>query len=253
MILLIIIILLIASILVVLRFMSPTLSLWIKASNDYRNARGTKHFKLLQGIFTSLNKKKAEIINSITDLEVQIKRLDRRRMQELEVAASKFVIQKELTNVSGIGEILKKRIIQLCFKNTLNSLDNVEHIQGVGSEKALAIRLWVKDAIHRLPEVIQGDFQGKQKIMMKFEKSLNETTNQRSSLMQDLQKVEEVISKIDKEVRWLSLISTSTFRRALKGDIIAVSQVSQYMRGTFPEWEEIPKWLKIVKKIVNQT
>jgi len=233
--------------------MNPTLSLWIKASNDYRNARGTKHLRLLQEIFTALNKKKAEITNSITDLEVQIKRLDRRKMQELEVAASKFLIQKELTKVSGIGETLKKRIIQQCFKNTLSSLDNVEHIQGVGSEKALAIRLWVKDAIHRLPEVIQGDFQGKQKIMMKFEKSLNETTNQRSSLMQDLQKVEEVISKIDKEVRRLSLISTSTFRRALKGDVIAVSQVSQYMRGTFPEWEEIPKWLKNAKKIVNQT
>jgi len=233
--------------------MNPTLSLWIKASNDYRNARGTKHLRLLQEIFTALNKKKAEITNSITDLEVQIKRLDRRKMQELEVAASKFLIQKELTKVSGIGETLKKRIIQQCFKNTLSSLDNVEHIQGVGSEKALAIRLWVKDAIHRLPEVIQGDFQGKQKIMMKFEKSLNETINQRSSLMQDLQKVEEVISKIDKEVRRLSLISTSTFRRALKGDVIAVSQVSQYMRGTFPEWEEIPKWLKNAKKIVNQT
>ena len=61
--------------------------------------------------------------------------------------------------------------------------------------------------------------------------------------MQDLKKVEEVISKIDKEVRRLSLSSTSTFRRALKGDVIAVSQVSQYMRGTFPEWEEMQKYL----------
>lgn len=232
--------------------MSPTLSLWIKASKDYRNARGTEHLRLLQGIFTALNKKKDAITNSINDFEVQIKRLEKIRLQELEVAASIFLIRKELTMVSGIGKTLKERIIQQCFKNSLSSLVNVEHIQGVGLEKALAIRLWVKDAIDRLPEILLSDFSGKQKIMGKYEKTLNETTNQRSLLLQDLHKVEEVVSKIDKEIIRLSLVSASTFRKALKGDVTALSQVAEYMKGTFTEWEEIPKWLKYAKKIVNQ-
>ena len=84
--------------------------------------------RLLQGIFTSLNKNKDETINSITDFEVQISRLKKRRIEALEVAASKFLIRTELTKVSGIGETLKERIIQQSFKNTLLSLENVAHI-----------------------------------------------------------------------------------------------------------------------------
>jgi hypothetical protein len=250
---LIIIILLILSILLILRFVSPTLSLWIKASRDYSNARGTKHLKILQEIFIALNKRKVEKINLITDFEVQINRLKERRLEKLEVAASKFLIRKELTKVSGIGETLKERIIQQCFKKTLSSLYNVVEIQGVGSEKALAIRLWVKDAVHRLPEVILGDFRGKQNIISKYKKALDDITDQRSLLLHDLHKVEEVISKINKEINQLSFISTSTFRRALKSDIKAVNQVSQYMKGTFTELEDIPKWLKKAKKIINET
>ncbi len=90
---LIIIILLILSILLILRFVSPTLSLWIKASGDYSNARGTKHFKILQEIFIALNKRKVEKINLITDFEVQNNRLKERRLEKLEVAASKFLIR----------------------------------------------------------------------------------------------------------------------------------------------------------------
>ena len=149
----------------IIRFFSRTVSLWIKAYNNYNHSRGTKHLRLLQGIFTSLHKNKDENINLITDFEVQISRLKKRRIEALEVAASKFLIRTELTKVSGIGETLKERIIQQSFKNTLLSLENVAHIQGMGSEKALAVRLWVKEAINRLPEVIKSDFPGKQNII----------------------------------------------------------------------------------------
>jgi hypothetical protein len=244
-------ILLIVFILVVLRFIKPKLSLRIKASNDYRNARGTKHLKFLQGTYTTLNKKKVEITTLINDLEVQVKMLERRRQQELEIAATQFLVHKELTKVRGIGETLKQRIMKECFDNTLTSLNKVEHIQGVGLEKALTIRRWVKKAIPRLPKILQDEFYGKQQIMRKFEKALHEKINKKTSQIQDRQKIEKLMSKIDQEVRWLTLINTSTFRMALKGDMTAVNQVSQYMQGSYPEWEELPKWLKNVEKIVN--
>ena len=238
---LIIIFFFLVTILLIIRFFSPTVSLWIKAYNGYNHSRGTKHLRLLQGIFTSLNKNKDETINPITDFEVQISRLKKRRIEALEVATSKFLIRTELTKVSGIGETLKERIIQQSFKNTLLSLENVAYIQGAGSEKVLAVRLWVKEAINRLSEVIKSDFPGKQNIISQYGEELDDTTNQRFAILQNLQKVEEVISKTEKEIIRRSLISTSTFRRALKGDIKEVNQVSQYMKGTFTEWEDTPK------------
>jgi hypothetical protein len=244
-------ILLIAFILVVLRFIKPKLSLRIKAYNDYRNARGTKHVKFLQGTYTTLNKKKAEITTLINDLEVYVKMLEIRRQRELEIAASQFLVQNELTKVVGIGETLKQRIMMESFDDTLTSLNKVEHIQGIGLEKALAIRRWVKKAIPRLPKILQEEFQGKQRIVRKFNKALHESTQQKTSHIRDLQQVEELLSKIDHEVRWLTCINPSTFRRALKGDISAANQVSHYMQGIYPEWEEMPKWLTNLKKIVN--
>ena len=194
---------------------------------------------------------RAELKRSMVDAEARVKQLEISRMRELEVAASTFLVHNELKKISGIGETLKQRILQQCFEGTLSSLIRVDRVHGIGREKADAVRLWIREAIPRLPGIIQGEFKGKSEIVRKFDELESKTTNQMSLFMRDLQEKDALSARIDKEVGRLSLVRSSTFRRALRGDSKAASQVSQFMYGTFPEWEEIPNWFRNAMKVMS--
>lgn len=209
------------------------------------------HLKLLRASSQLLNKKRAELKRSLADAEARIKQLKVSRMRELQVAASTFLVNRELEKISGIGKTLKQRILQQCFEGTLSSLNRVDHVHGIGREKADAVRLWINNAIKRLPGIIQGEFKGKGEIMRKFDKLESNITSQTSLFMRELQEKDELSARIDKEVGRLSLVRSSTFRRALRGDSKAVSQVSQFMGGTFPEWEEMPNWFRNAMKVLS--
>lgn len=227
-----------------LPLMEFRLKLWLKARSDYKTARGTMHLKLLKRCLINLRLKIKETKNNLENLIAHREELITARQKELKAAATVHLVDLEFTNIPGIGQVLKDRVMRRCFDGTLESLRRAWTVYGIGEERAHAINVWVNQAQRKLPLILEGEFPGKERINKKYEQ-LEKEINQRivdiEILLKNMLKLEE--NSIN-ELTLLEKVKVFTFLKSYKGDVDASNAATNYLLGCFPEWGKIPEWFK---------
>ena len=76
----------------------------------------------------------------------------------METKLTPQIVHTELDRILGIKRVLKKRVIRYCFDGTLESLNHVYHVQGIGQDKSYVSRRWVNRNRALLTQCLQGRF-----------------------------------------------------------------------------------------------
>jgi len=213
-------------------------------NKEYKNSRGTIHKKLLQ---THLKK----LTNLISKEEKLLKKhnsekdkIQSRKNQDLEVAATRYIFNQNFTSIPGIGKTLKGRVERSVFKGTLDSLNRSYAVDGIGDVKYHAISNWINNTKRRMPKIIESNFIGKKVILKKFAKQLSSIGKKISDVEKRTQPLNDLEIIAESELGKLKEVSSSTFGRSYDGNKNASDRVTEYQYGLFPEWKRMPIWFK---------
>ena len=236
------------TVLIVLLALAPTIEYQFKLRKrtkvDYMNARGTMLRNIVRNCLVNLNRNISDLESNIRQLKSRTTKLSRQKDKELEVKLTTHIVIRELDKIPGIGRVLTDRIMRLCFDGTLNSLNYIGNIQGIGEEKSYAIRRWVSNTRRKMPQLLRTDIPGKSQIVTKFavlDRDLEgELKAHDSELANRLHLRNEAVEALDP----LESVDASVFLNAHKGDVSSSETVSCYFVGVFPEWRRMPEWFK---------
>lgn len=213
-----------------------------KAHADYARCRGTLHARQLHA-----GTQKHEL--ALKPFAVERGRIGdaldavaREEVKELRRALEADLVHGPLAEVRGIGPKLRDRIVEACFDGTLDSLKDAQRVPGVGAETAADIQAWVQQTKNRLPQLLKGDFGGKEEILSTFVQRRGELVARRTKLDQILQSRRSLLSQAGEKLASLQLVTPTTFRAALQGNPEAAERVAAHTLGAFPEWETTPVW-----------
>jgi len=218
--------------------------LWRRARRDYQCARGIVHLRLLKNSLSVLDKRIAEAQKALKVLEIERARLKQEKERKLEAALSKHLVDSEFTNITGIGPVLKDRVIRYCFDGTLKSLRGAGSVRGIGYQKEVAITRWLNLAEKRLPTLLQKGFPGKDGINKMYEELDKQKENEFAKINSDLLVMRDLKANASTLSERLKSVHPSTFVRAYKGNKEAAEEVASHMLGAFPEWGRMPEWFK---------
>ena len=153
-------------------------SLAARARRDYRQARGTQHLRMIRRSMKVLDSTITQLKQKESPLQAKIKDIDEARSRELGRALCYYVAQTHLTDIQGIGPILRDRLMATCFDGTLESLRRADRVYGIGDQRAYSIRVWVTKWTQQLPQLGAQDFPGKEAISQKYTAELLRLQNE---------------------------------------------------------------------------
>lgn len=211
---------------------------------EYNNSRGTVHKKMLQDHIKKLKnliKKEENLLKKHQDKQAHI---IKEKTTELEKAATIFIFERDFTSIPGIGRKLKERIQRNIFNGTIDSLYRSSRVHGIGETKYAAIRYWINETKHSLPQIIKSNFKGKIEIVKKYEKQLINIENDIQESQLRLSPLYELENKSESEIITLKKVTSGTFKKSYNSDEEASKIVTEYHLGLFPEWKRMPHWFK---------
>ena len=215
-----------------------------RAGVDYHECRGTEHVRLLrQGV----DRHEAAIHLLRHELPQIDARLEAdRRLEADEIWASllRHTVSERLIEIPGVGPKLRDTLLTECFDGTLESLERVEDLAGVGEEKAAAIHQWIKTLRAKLPEQIHEPFPQRVEIEARHLAIREAIGAERSALLERLAVLEPRLEQAQRELERLSRITVFDFVHAMQGNTAAAQRVSTYAMGVFPEWDPAPDWFE---------
>jgi hypothetical protein len=217
-----------------------------KAHTDYACCRGTIHARQLRAGIQKHERALRPLALEKDRIGVALESLARNELRDLRQALAFHLANGPLAEVRGIGPKLKDRVVEACFDGTLESLFQVEHVPGVGEEKAIDIRRWVEGMQSRIPQLLKGDFAGKQDVQAQYEQQRNELCLRRAKLDQLIDERRALLSQVGQRVSSLELITPTVYRAALKGDATAAERVAAHTVGAYPEWGPTPAWFTTI-------
>ena len=215
-----------------------------KARFDHLNARGTLHRTLIKKSLKNLDAKIKVTKAEIEQLNYRKNILAAEEQRELERTLSTIIVHNELDSISGIGPVLKERIIHSCFDGTLSSLRRASGVRGIGEEKYGAILYWIRTKEALMPVLLKNDFPGKREITQRYAETERNLITELEKNHKQLTEMIELRTLSAAELTKLTPISTVTFIKAYKGDKQAAEKATQYLLGTFPEWSKTPTWFE---------
>lgn len=220
------------------------LKLRVRASRDYRLARGTLHLKQIESALRNLSLRIHDLQDELSSINAKIQDLEEEKKKELRETFLKQVVPRELRNVPGIGSILAEDILDRCFDGTLWSLKKAYYIRGVGEKRQAAINDWVQSLERELPSRLEKNFPGKREVEERYKKHIADLKMRQVEVNKELESLKELGDQVEEEVRWLRQIRPRLFFRAYRRDKEASALVTKYLMGVFAEWEEMPEWFK---------
>jgi hypothetical protein len=233
-----------------------------QAKIDFQNARGTAHKYLLE---KALSFYQEEIRSYKTQIKIReerisaLKDLMKKKTESLEKEVMREIfdqiVYSELTEVPGIGEVLKDRIIREVYNGHINDLRYSKNVHGISEERQWQINLWIdkklKDISSKISQILSQ--------RLDFTLQLNEI----KLLEEEILSIKTSVDQIEKSglnyVNWaleyLSGVTEAHFFKAYTttkyDDLIA-----RYLIGIFPEWEPIPpefRWYVLMETPPNTT
>ena len=219
-----------------------------KAHADYARCRGTRHARQLRA---GIKRHKLAVRSFILGRDRISNALDslaREELKELRQTLEKHLVHGPLAEVRGIGPKLRDRIADECFAGTLASLKDAQRVPGVGADMAQDIRMWVRETQQRMPQLLKGDFDGKQEILDAVKERRSDLLSRRAELDRILNAQQELLSTAAGKLVLLELVTPAMYRAALLGDEAAAEKVAAHTLGAFPEWEAEPNWFRDIRR-----
>ena len=216
--------------------------IFLRARRDYQLARGSMHLSQIRNSQKILNKKIIDLEKEKQKLEKDLHNLNQRTSERLLNALSYHIVTTRLSEIEGIGPILRDRIIVNCFDGTLESLRRAYRLEGIGEIKLQAISRWVKEIEHDIPNLLKNDFPDKMTIIEESKRDEREINEQLRKIEERIAPMNEIKKKAHEEKDRLSVIGISHFIKSYQLNKEASEMVNQYLKGVFAEWEPMPMW-----------
>lgn len=220
-----------------------------KAKADYARSRGTYHLRQIRAAITKHELALRPYIQENNRLTQELDALNKEQTKEFERTLTMQLVNNLSLEVPGIGTKLKDRIIATCFDGSLESLLRAQqYVPGIGKQKEYAIRVWVNNLQHQMPQLVASDFVGKREIQTKYEKKHRELSSRKRELAKIIKSRQKLISYAKQKIEPLEAVTRMVFGRALRGDSKASDAVAKYTIGAFAEWEPLPVWFSDIMK-----
>jgi hypothetical protein len=209
-------------------------------------ARGSIHLKHIRNSLKILNKNITNLDKEKQKLEQDLHKLKQRTSERLLNALSKHIVATRLSEIEGIGPILRDRIILNCFDGTLGSLKKAYRIEGIGAIKIRSISRWLEEVEQEIPQLLKYDFPNKMTIIEECKRDEHEINEQLRNISERSAPMNEIKKKAMEEKNRLSVVDSSHFRKSYQLNTEASEMVNQYLIGVFAEWEPMPMWFRIL-------
>jgi len=217
----------------------------VRASRDYRLARGTLHLKQIESALRNLSSRIHDLQDELSSINAKIQELEEEEKEELRETFLRQVVPRELRNVPGIGSTLAEDILDRCFDGTLWSLKEAYlYVRGVGEKRQAAINDWVQSLEWELSSRLEKDFPGKKEVDERYKRHIADLKTRQVEVNKELESLKELGDQVEEKVQWLRQVRPRLFFRAYRGNKEASALVTKYLMGVFAEWEEMPEWFK---------
>lgn len=215
-----------------------------RAGSDYHECRGTEHARLLrQGI--DRHEAAVHLLrHEIPQVDAREEADRRLEADEIWAALLRHTVAERLIEIPGIGPKLRDTLLAECFDGTLESLERVGDLAGVGEEKAASIHRWVHEQRKTLPRQTDAPFPERAAIESRHHIIREEIEAERQALLEQLALLEPRLAEAQRELERLSSITVFDFVHAMQGNTAAAERVSTYAMGVYPEWDPAPAWFE---------
>lgn len=214
------------------------------AKQEYEQARGTAHKRLLHAAKNWLEREMRRLILKIDSTRRQKDVISQKYKQALEKALVQIIVHEHLQEVPGIGAQRKAQILQHVFRGQLSDLSRAYQLQGVGPQTQEALNAWAASYTRQLPTLLKENFAGRSAIDQQYQPEIEKVEQQLTRLLQQQKALHTKEARIDQEIKWLDAISWKDFYNALKNPAYPSPTLNLYVQGVFGEWEPMPDWFR---------
>ena len=217
-----------------------------KARQDYRTSRGTQHRQIIDDAIKTkqreIRRHQRELKRSVADLTA----LQQRRSQRLRQALSTHLVNRRLTEIPGIGEGLKQRIVATVFSGDIQDLRRANRVYGIGPARYAQIVDWVQRMEPEMSRLLQFNFPGKQSIEQEFSRASQKTNREIAYHKAEIASLQAQIDQLMQERQSLTAKKKAFVTAILQPEQSeqAPGDLDSYLSGAFSPWESIPDWFK---------
>jgi hypothetical protein len=221
------------------------------ARQEYGNARGSMHLKMLIPARNNLKKRSNRIDQMITSKKNEMNAIIKKRDDVLRLALEKYLFER-LFYVAGIGESLKFDIAHRVFQGRLTDLNKAQYlVHGIGESRQYSINAWVKRMLDTIEERMKEDFPGKKEIVTQYRELHQTHKDQLAELENEKSKLMQLLARANQEIERLGKIKVRDFEEALKLPGARSKQIDEFLIGSFAEWEVVPQWFQEIVEVGN--
>ncbi len=216
-----------------------------KYHKDYKFCRGTHHLKQIKRSIKSFYKQIREINLKIKSANKSIQSSNVTRELKLKHALRHHLLEKELDSISGIGQVLKDRIISnFQFYHSNDDLCRIFNVIGIGEIKKNNLIWWAREKEAILDKLLNEKFPSKQDINEYHDSKIKIHKEEIIYYKERLNEINNLMHIMIEQKKQLSKVSIRNLKKAVKGKKKHIEIVNKYILGVFPEWGEIPDWYK---------
>ena len=198
--------------------------------------------RLLKQVNERLDAQIGEAETRLGQLRKEIAEIQSRRASDLQKALIDYLVTTELPALPGIGQNLASAIRSQLYRGNLENLLGASRVAGIGTKKEATINKWVYEQKRLLPNRLTGDFPGKADIITRTNQQIESRQASTPALEQTIAMCRQLNEPVERELAWLSKVSVSDFRKALKGSDSQTDRLNRYNLGVFAPWEPPPDW-----------
>lgn len=214
------------------------------AEHDFQQSRGLAHRKFLLLAERKIQRRHHEISNQISRAQRDLQSLDNEKELALLRALEQHLIETRLSEVSGIGPALLKRILSELKPRLFKDLRYASTVQGVGDSRQTDIDAWVLSYHRQLPSLVQSGFPQKAGIEKKYEDETALYDTRIAAFRAQQKRLNNMLDMIHKELAWLNVVTADHFMSAMSGSQEDTVLIERFSIGIFGEWEPVPSWFQ---------
>ncbi len=219
-----------------------------RARQDFEQAHGAEHLRLLQERQPVLVKRLARLDQHIARLQADLQALQTSEQLALQQAAERQLLTQRIHEIPGLGAKLQESLLQLALQQGLEQLQYAQSaISGIGDARQAAIDAWVARLQPALDAYLQSDFPEKSALQQQYAERRAERQARLADLAAQQDHWREIGACLQAELSRLSQVSQDQFAQALlEPGAPELPQpddaIAHYLQGVIGEWQPLPDW-----------
>lgn len=215
-----------------------------QAREDYRNARGTTHLRMLRDAQRWAVTKHQRMQTALQAAEARLPGMQEEEAQELLRALQTHLVHSRFGEVEGLGPALRERVIQAIFRGRLTDLHGARRVRGVGDQRQMAISAWVQRYEPQLHRLVQQDFPGKSDVRSRCAAQREQVQAEVTTYRQQLAEIDSTLRQVQDAIDRLQAITERDFVEAVLYPDRDADHLDAYLIGAFPTWRPVPEWFR---------